>query len=72
LRIPAHRGHSFWFIVGSDSGIIVGSDSGSSWAPISAIRRHAILSIEGQRYTAIGCRIAAEVIGETSSGLLVV
>jgi len=34
LRIPGHRGQSFRFIVGTHSGTIVGSDSGSSWAPI--------------------------------------
>src|SRR6266540_3817274 len=34
MRIPAHRGQSFRFIVGTHSGTIVGSDSGSSWAPI--------------------------------------
>jgi len=28
VRIPAHRGHSFRGIVGTDSGTIVGSDSG--------------------------------------------
>src|SRR6266496_5837481 len=32
VRIPAHRGHPFRFIVGSDSG--------SSWAPIPVPRGH--------------------------------
>jgi hypothetical protein len=40
LRIPAHRGQSFRFIVGTDSGTIVGSDSGPSWAPIPVHRGH--------------------------------
>jgi hypothetical protein len=40
VRIPAHRGHLFRLNVGGDSGTIVGSDSGSSWAPISVPRGH--------------------------------